>query len=93
MRVWFRPAAELELSEIVAWYSRYAPEIVDRLEAELEELVQRMTVAPLEFPVKYRSVRQALFASLPYRLFFTISRRRIEVLAVRHQSRDPRQWP
>ena len=89
MKVAFRPAAEFELSEIVGWYSRYAPEIVDRLEEELGELVAILARKPREFPVKYRTVRQALFRSLPYRLFFVIKRRSVEVLAVRHQSRDP----
>ena len=93
MKVGFRPAAEVELSEVIAWYMRYAPEIVDRFEEELDELVGLMARSPREFAVKYRTVRQALFRSLPYRLFFVIRKHRVEVLAVRHQSRDPRGWP
>jgi plasmid stabilization system protein ParE len=93
MKVYFRPAAEAEVADVVEWYASNAPQLVARFEDELVELVARLADAHQEFPAKYRTVRQALFRSLPYRLFFVVRAGRIEVLSVIHQSRDPARWP
>ncbi len=93
MNVRFRAAALADLAGIVEWYEENAPSLVPRFEAELGRLVARLERTPLQFPLKYRTVRQALFPSLPYRLFFVVRHSRVQVLAVLHQARDPSRWP
>lgn len=51
-----------------------------------------MTENPLQYEVRYRSVRRAVMRRFPYAIFYLFEGESIVVLAVEHQARDPEHW-
>ena len=88
----FRPEAEADLADAVAWYEERRPglglELLLSVEASLEAIRSR----PDSFPVMHGAVRRALLRRFPYGVFYLVEREAIVVLAVFHAKRDPRLW-
>jgi plasmid stabilization system protein ParE len=88
----FSSAARAELIEARDWYAARNPELADRFTAEVENIVERMAAAPLQFPVVHKDVRRARCRRFPYALFFRVAGGTLHVIACFHGKRDPRQW-
>jgi plasmid stabilization system protein ParE len=61
---------------------------VRRVDACLTRIRER----PRAFPTVFGSVRYARVARFPYGAYFRVQAERIEVVAVWHGRRDPRDW-
>lgn len=85
------PAVEHDIEDAVRWYGARAPQQADRLIQELASVLSRIQDAPKMFPIAYRTIRRAPLRIFPYFVWFLVDAeaRRVEVLAVTHQRRDP----
>jgi len=88
----FLPAAQIEAREAQDWYETEAAGLGARFRAELDHVVQRLAVNPLQFPVVFTDIRRALLRRFPYALFFRVVDDAVFVMACFHSSRDPRIW-
>ena len=88
----FTEAARTELIEAQDWYEAQAPGLGRRFRAEIDDVVQRMSDNPRQFPVIFKKVRRARATKFPYALFFLVEADALLVIACFHGSRDPRQW-
>ncbi|WP_114394335.1 type II toxin-antitoxin system RelE/ParE family toxin [Oleisolibacter albus] len=85
-------AAEAELADALRWYGEIRRELAGRLLDEYERLLLRLRENPHQFPSVRNDIRRAGFRHFPYGLLFRLFPEEVEIIAVFHTSRDPRQW-
>ena len=89
----FAAAARAELIGAQDWYESEVPGLGRSFRTAVDAVVQRMSNAPHQFPVIYKSVRRALLRRFPYALLFVIEDdEALTVIACFHGSRDPAHW-
>ncbi len=54
--------------------------------------MERVSEAPLQFPLVYKTVRRARLKRFPYSLFFVALADELLVIACFHSSRHPKRW-
>jgi len=75
------------------WYENEAPGLGRRFRAAVEEIIERMSANPRQFPVIYKNVRRALLRRFPYAIMFIVEAdETLTVIACFHGSRDPVHW-
>lgn len=88
----FHLEAEAELDEALLWYQQESPGLEQDFFNEYINLENRLEENPREFPLVLEDIRRANFYRFPYSLFFILEGKTIFVLAIFHQSRDPKIW-
>jgi plasmid stabilization system protein ParE len=81
---------DLALAE--RWYLDEAPHVLASFEDEIDRTFYRISERPESYPTAESTVRRALVRKFPFSVFYRILPEWIEVVAVLHQSRDPRTW-
>jgi len=88
----FRPQAQAELHEAVAWYDLHRHGLGAELIREVEGAVLQAVNAPTRWPIAISDIRRISTRRFPYILFFRVRRDTLVVLAVFHARRDPQTW-
>ncbi len=89
----FTAHARAELIDAQDWYENEAAGLGRRFRAAVDDVVQRMSAIPHQFPAIYKDVRRALLRRFPYALMFVIEAdETVTVVACFHGSRDPAHW-
>ena len=88
-----RPRAERDIQSIFDWYETQQPTLGDEFLVSLRERLETIREFPESAPILYRDIRRAVVSRFPYLIFFIVRPTRVSVLAVLHQSRDPKVWP
>jgi plasmid stabilization system protein ParE len=57
--------------------------------SEVKRCILRLQKNPIAYEVKYRNVRTAFTEIFPYAVHFYIDKKRIVIIAIIHQSRNP----
>jgi plasmid stabilization system protein ParE len=87
-----RPAAANDIGDAFDWYEAQRAGLGRQFLDEIEACLGRIAARPEAFPVAMRDARRALVRRFPYSVYFRASDHEVRVLAVIHQSRDPRVW-
>ena len=90
IRLTFAAVQDLALAE--RWYSREAPHMVASFAEEIDQAFRRIAERPESYQIVEASVRRAPVRKFPFSAFYRVLPEWIEVVAVVHQSRDPRTW-
>ena len=88
----FRRLARAEHLRSVEWYEDQQPGLGADFDAKVEAVLQIVANQPRRYPIVERDIREANVDRFPYCIYYRIRPNHIEVLAVFHQSRDPREW-
>jgi plasmid stabilization system protein ParE len=88
----FRPEAELDLLEAREYYDRQQQALGERFVDALDEIIALVASQPELFAVVLRTVRRTKLRRFPYVVYYRTLADRIEIIAVIHGSRDPRNW-
>lgn len=92
-RQWIvRPLAESDLDHAARWYNDQRPGLGLRFLDSMNQVFERIRIAPLQFPSVSPGLRRALLQTFPYAVYFRVTDEAIVVLAVLHLRRDPRTW-
>ena len=87
-----RVLAKNDIQHIVDYYDEQAPRISDKfldlLFAEFEQILKN----PEVFQIKYRETRVRYIKGFPFGIHYQIKGEIVEVLAVLHTSRSPKNW-
>ena len=83
-------AAVQDLAE--RWYLDEAPHVQASFEEEIDRAYSVISERPELYQTVEAVVRRALVRKFPFSVFYRILPEWIEVIAVVHQSRDPRTW-
>ncbi len=81
---------DLALAE--QWYLNEAPHVLASFEEEVDTTIRLIAKRPRPYQTVESTVRRALVGKFPFSVFYRILPEWIEVIAVVHQSRDPRTW-
>ena len=87
----FRADAEDDLREAVAWYDGVREGLGDKLLAEVDDALARAAERPAMFPLVLPPFRRALCERFPYAIYFRDTDDLVQVFAVFHARRDPRE--
>ncbi len=87
-----RPAAEEDLTDARDWYNRMRESLGREFLAAVDEVFDRIQRSPDLSVAEYKSVRRAGIRRFPYVVYYRITSDTVEVIAILHGSRNPRQW-
>jgi plasmid stabilization system protein ParE len=87
-----RPEARADLEEASRWYEAQRPGLGGDFLQQVDAVFRRMQAQPTHFPKVQGELRRALLRRFPYSAYFLTERRRIVVIGVLHQRRDPWVW-
>ena len=81
-----------DLALAARWYLDEAPHVLESFEQEIDGAFRLSSERPELYQTVESTVRRALVRKFPFSVFYRILPEWIEVIAVVHQSRDPRTW-
>ena len=85
-------AAVQDLALAERWYLDEAPHVLASFEEEIDSTFGLISDRPELYETVESTVRRAPVRKFPFSVFYRILPEWIEVVAVMHQSRDPRTW-
>lgn len=85
----FHPGVEDDLAAIYDHYEQFDPALLSRLEARLDEQLERIEMFPESGLILFESYRRVLLKRFPYMAVYLVGANRIDVLAVVAVRRDP----
>lgn len=92
-RLKFSSRALRETGEAQEWYELQNPGLGDEFIAAMELQLKRLEQAPLLYAKVIPGVLRALLPRFPYGLFYAVRGNLVHILAVLHDTRNPRRWP
>lgn len=87
-----RPEALVELAAAWSWYEAQRDGLGDEFRACVDVAMAEVARDPLMWPKVRGDVRRRMTRRFPYAVLYLAEDDHIEVLAVFHSSRDPREW-
>ena len=87
-----RPVALGELTDAWRWYEEQREGLGDEFRACVDAAMAEIARAPLAWPCVRGDARRRVVRRFPYAVIYLVEPSHIEVLAVFHTSRDPKQW-
>ncbi len=88
----FHPDAESEMLAAAAYYEEQQPDLGRRFLVSVQDAVNRIKLNPHLYPTVDLDVRRCLIKTFPFCVLFRDQPRRIAIMAVMHQHRDPDYW-
>lgn len=87
-------AANDDFTESLRWYSNQQYGLEQQFHAAVAAVIDLIAEQPRLFRVRRKSVRAAVVQKFPFLIFYKVEaqRQRIVVLAILHQSRNPKIW-
>ena len=80
------------LDEATYFYFQEDPNLEARFAAYVDEAIEQVTRHPRSWPVIEAEIRRYILNVFPYSLLYSIEEDYILILAIAHQSRDPKYW-
>jgi plasmid stabilization system protein ParE len=91
-RVVVRPLAEADIIEARTWYDEQEPGLGGSFRDAVALAIWQIAESPLSFPRVHDEMRRARVRRFPYAICFRVHLEDVVILAVTHDSRDPRRW-
>jgi toxin ParE1/3/4 len=89
----FHRLADRELAGAQHWYARLSQQTAQRFADEVEDAVQRIAAAPLQWPVYQGNDRWVQVHHFPYVLYYRlVGPNDVVIMAVAHTARRPGYW-
>lgn len=88
------PLSQTDITESVAWYDEQQAGLGDRFFDALADSLHLLKGHPQMFQIFHKTIRQAPVKKFPFSIFYRLDEAThlIVVLAVLHNSRNPRVW-
>src|SRR5436305_1116082 len=92
LEIGFHPEVYAEINNAFLWYQTKREGLGLDFLAALEQVFARLQRQPRISRVVYQDVRRVMPKRFPYAVFYRPFVDRVEIVAVRHGSRDPTNW-
>ena len=92
LRIIVKPLAELDLELAVKWYLLENEKLAEEFLFEFRNAVRIVSVTPLGFQRRYKSVRAFAMKKFPYNVYYILDKNTFFVIAIIHQKRNPKLW-
>jgi plasmid stabilization system protein ParE len=84
--------ARSDLASAHLWYQERGTDLAADFLGEIDAVLAQLSRFPHSCPVIHKNIRRCLVHRFPYGLFYVVESRRIVILAIMHQARDPKRW-
>jgi toxin ParE1/3/4 len=93
-QVVFTPLAAEDYLEGIRWYKEQQDELDVRFDEAINATLDHISNYPSAYALRKKSIRAAVVQAFPYVIFFKleVQRKRVVILAILHQARDPKVW-
>jgi len=88
----FLRAAINDIRHSRLWYNSQKDHLGDEFLNEIDKLQNQIKSNPKKFPKVRNDIRKAVLKRFPYSIFFVVTDKKISVIAVFHNSRNPIVW-
>jgi plasmid stabilization system protein ParE len=88
----FTLETELETLQAFVWYENIRKGLGLNFKNALDSKINLLKQNPQTYSIIYKNIRSAKLRSFPYNIIYRVFEQEIQVLAVFHNSRSPRQW-
>ncbi|WP_346864197.1 type II toxin-antitoxin system RelE/ParE family toxin [uncultured Draconibacterium sp.] len=88
----FTQAAKADIRHARLWYNNQRENLGNEFLMEIEKIQNNILANPKQFAKVRHHIRKAVLKRFPYNLFFVVIRNNISVIAVFHNSRNPKIW-
>lgn len=92
MDVEFIEPAAIELDDAIAYYNLQSHGLGDEFFDEVLKTLDLISLFPEAWTQVSNHARKALLRKFPYNLSYSIHKKKIYILAVAHQHREPEYW-
>jgi plasmid stabilization system protein ParE len=92
MKIRFLTIAEIEIDEAVSWYQKQSEDQDLNFLDELARAIRVITAYPLIAAEIEQEMRIFFLNRFPYSVIYGIEGEGIVIIALAHQSREPRYW-
>lgn len=92
MNTRFVDACLTEIDHAVRWYAGQSQELPERILADLQSAVEKLSPFPEAFRMVSAPYRRIRLAKFPYSLFFRIDPAEIVIVGFFHQHSEPAKW-
>ena len=92
LKIYVRPAALDELDRAWSWYEEQRLGLGDEFRACVDAALEAAARDPRAYPRVEGELRRVLVRRYPYAVMYLVEADRVEVIAVFHGARDPREW-
>lgn len=92
MQLIFLTLARDELAEAKRFYNRQQQRLGETFQREAQTAARLIQERPLAWQIEVEPVRRFLFDRFPYKMLYIIRAKRLVVIAVAHQHRQPDYW-
>jgi plasmid stabilization system protein ParE len=87
-----RKRAIQDLGEAYDWYEQQRTDLGEEFLLSTEDAFQVIQQNPELFTEMYPSIRKYNLRRFPYSVYYRIFKKSIAILAIYHQSRNPKRW-
>ena len=87
-----RPQVDADLLEARTWYAEQEAGRGTAFFEAVSAMVHRIADMPLAFPIVEGQIRRAVLRRYPHSVYFQVRADHILIVAIMHNSRDPRRW-
>lgn len=91
-RLVVRRQAKADIREAARWYERQRAGLGRVFVQQLDALLDRVRLNPMQQQIVYREMRRAILRRFPYGVYYRIDGSEVLVFAVVHLHRDPSIW-
>jgi len=88
----FSPEARNETMKAYLWYQVEKPGLEKNFQEHLRIKIESIKQNPKSSSFVYRNVRSSRMKIFPYNIIYRISNSDIQIIAVFHHSRNPKEW-
>lgn len=88
----FTFAAEVEALRAFFWYEAIKKGLGEDFKASLDLKIESLHQNPQAYSFIYKDIRSAKIKTFPYNLIYRVSESKIQIIAIFHHSRNPREW-
>ncbi|HEY9340402.1 MAG TPA: type II toxin-antitoxin system RelE/ParE family toxin [Hanamia sp.] len=88
----FSPEARSETMRAYLWYQKEQPGLEKNFREHLRIKIESIKQNPKSSSFVYKKVRSSRMKIFPYNIIYRVSNLNIQIIAVFHHSRNPKEW-
>ncbi|MEP6948953.1 MAG: type II toxin-antitoxin system RelE/ParE family toxin [Ginsengibacter sp.] len=88
----FTFAAEVEALQAFFWYETVKRGFGEDFKASVDSKIELLQQNPKAYSFIYKDIRSAKIKTFPYNLIYRVFDSKIQIIAIFHHSRNPREW-
>jgi len=92
MNVEFIEPASIELDDAIEYYNLQSHGFGEKFLDEVLQTIDLIVLFPEAWSEVTKHTRKALLRKFPYNVIYTIHKKKIYILAIAHQHREPEYW-